>query len=72
MIKNNNILIAQGGGPTAVINQTLVGIIQAEKKLNSKVYGSLNGVNGIINNKIMTLVQSITECKRICISMTFY
>ncbi len=62
MIKNNNILIAQGGGPTAVINQTLVGIIQAEKKLNSKVYGSLNGVNGIINNKII-LLNKISENK---------
>ena len=28
----NNILIAQGGGPTNVINQSLVGIIINEKK----------------------------------------
>ena len=29
---NNNILIAQGGGPTNVINQSLVGVIINEVK----------------------------------------
>ena len=32
----NNILIAQGGGPTNVINQSLVGIIINEKKKTQK------------------------------------
>ena len=31
MKTNNNILIAQGGGPTNVINQSLSGIIISEK-----------------------------------------
>ena len=31
MLSNNNILIVQGGGPTNVINQSLVGIIKQEK-----------------------------------------
>ena len=35
MLRNNNILIAQGGGPTNVINQSLAGIIVGEKKRNS-------------------------------------
>ena len=55
MISNRNILIAQGGGPTNVINMSLVSIIQEEKKLKSSVIGSLNGVNGIINNNFMNL-----------------
>ncbi len=55
MFNNNNILIAQGGGPTNVINQSLVGIIISEKKNNTKIYGSINGVNGIVNNKFRTL-----------------
>ncbi len=62
MNSNNNILIAQGGGPTAVINQTLVGIIKAEKKLKSRIYGALNGVNGVINNKFF-LLNKISENK---------
>ena len=36
MVSNNNILIAQGGGPTNVINQSLVGIVQQQKKYRSK------------------------------------
>ena len=36
MSSNNNILIAQGGGPTNVINQSLAGIIINEKKKNLK------------------------------------
>ena len=54
MSSNNNILIAQGGGPTNVINQSLAGIIINEKK-KSKIFGSINGVNGIINNNFITL-----------------
>ncbi len=55
MTSNNNILIAQGGGPTNVINQSLIGIIQEEKKNKSKIFGSINGVNGIINNNFKLL-----------------
>ena len=55
MVSNKNILIAQGGGPTNVINQSLVGIIQQEKKYKSKILGSINGVNGIINNRFISL-----------------
>ena len=55
MVSNKNILIAQGGGPTNVINQSLVGIIQQEKKYKSKIFGSVNGVNGIINNRFISL-----------------
>jgi 6-phosphofructokinase 1 len=55
MSSNNNILIAQGGGPTNVINQSLVGIIINEKKKKSNIFGSINGVNGIINNKFKLL-----------------
>ena len=41
MSSNNNILIAQGGGPTNVINQSLAGIIINEKKKNLKFLGLL-------------------------------
>ena len=55
MPNNNNILIAQGGGPTNVINQSLAGIIINEKRNKSKIFGSVNGVNGIINNNFIKL-----------------
>ena len=55
MLRNNNILIAQGGGPTNVINQSLAGIIVGEKKRNSNIIGAINGVRGIIENKFFKL-----------------
>ncbi len=52
-----NMLIAQGGGPTAVINSSLAGAIKAAKGYSNidRIYGSLNGVNGIINENIVDL-----------------
>ena len=54
MVSDNNILIAQGGGPTNVINQSLAGII-TEAKGKYNIFGSINGVNGIINSKFISL-----------------
>lgn len=55
MSNRNNILIAQGGGPTNVINQSLVGIIINEKKKGANIIGSIKGVNGIVNNNFKSL-----------------
>ena len=55
MQSNNNILIAQGGGPTNVINQSLVSIINGEKNKNSNILGAINGVRGIIDNNFIKL-----------------
>lgn len=50
------ILIAQGGGPTMVINKSLVGIIEEARK-KYQVFGALNGVRGIINNRFVDLTK---------------
>ena len=55
MQSNNNILIAQGGGPTNAINQSLVGILNGEKNKNSNIIGAINGVRGIIDNNFIKL-----------------
>ena len=55
MLSDNNILIAQGGGPTNVINSSLAGIIKEAKKKKFNIVGSLNGVNGVINSKFISL-----------------
>jgi 6-phosphofructokinase 1 len=51
------VLIAQGGGPTAVINQSLVGAVLAARKYPEveRIYGAINGVNGIINENLVDL-----------------
>lgn len=57
------VVIAQGGGPTAVINQSLVGAALESRKFPqiSKVYGAVGGVNGIINERFLDLTQETTH-----------
>ena len=52
-------LIAQGGGPTAVINQSLVGVVMEARKYPqiTKVYGAQKGIEGIINEQFIDLSQ---------------
>ncbi len=54
-MRADKILVAQGGGPTAVINQSLVGVITAAQKKFSKIYGARHGVRGIIDQSLVDL-----------------
>lgn len=58
-----NAIIAQGGGPTAVINQSLVGAIKEMKKHNEieKIYGAIHGVRGIIKENFLDLRKETEE-----------
>ena len=58
-----NILVAQGGGPTAVINQSLVGcVIEARKFAGvERVYGANHGVRGIVDEEFLDLTQETTH-----------
>jgi 6-phosphofructokinase 1 len=62
-VLQGKVLVAQGGGPTAVINQSLVGaVLEARKFRNvSLVYGALHGVRGIIDEKFVDLTQETTH-----------
>ncbi|PTT87172.1 6-phosphofructokinase [Pelomonas sp. HMWF004] len=57
------ILVAQGGGPTAVINQSLVGVVlEARRQAGvGKVYGARHGVRGIINEDFVDLTQETSH-----------
>jgi len=57
------VLVAQGGGPTAVINQSLVGVVVEARKFRqvTKIYGAINGVSGIVNENLMDLTQETTH-----------
>ena len=47
-----NVMVAQSGGPTVAINASLAGVIRgvmASEKYDT-VYGSVNGILGILNN----------------------
>lgn len=52
-----NILVAQSGGPSAAINATITGVIDAgiESDQIEHVYGALNGIKGVLNENFVML-----------------
>ena len=60
---SSKILIAQGGGPTAVINQSLVGAVLAARRYRQidRVYGARHGVRGIVNEDLVDLSQETSD-----------
>ena len=52
-----NILVGQSGGPTAVINSSLAGIISAafDSSEIETVYGALYGIEGFLDNQVLNL-----------------
>lgn len=59
----NKVLVAQGGGPTAVINQSMVGAVTESRKfLNvDQIYGAFHGVRGIVDEEFLDLTQETTH-----------
>ena len=61
-----NILVAQSGGPTAVINASLAGVI--DEALNNgcieEIYGGLNGVLGILQERLIDLAEEPQQAIR--------
>ncbi|MEG2031801.1 MAG: 6-phosphofructokinase, partial [Janthinobacterium sp.] len=60
---SGKILVAQGGGPTAVINQSLVGVVLESRRFQhvTRVYGALHGVRGIVNEEFVDLTQETSH-----------
>ncbi len=52
-----NCIIAQSGGPTAVINQSLCGVIQEAQghKEIEGIYGARNGILGLLKEELIDL-----------------
>jgi 6-phosphofructokinase len=50
-------LVGQSGGPTAVINQSLVGVIEASRASDAitAVYGAVHGIQGVLEGKLVDL-----------------
>lgn len=56
MIIKGNILVGQSGGPTAVINSSLAGVLNAGRELGAeKIYAMENGIEGLLSEKIIDL-----------------
>ena len=54
---NGNLLVAQSGGPTAVINASVAGVIQeaGRHECIEEIYGGLNGIWGILREELIDL-----------------
>lgn len=58
-----NCMVAQSGGPTVAINASLAGVIEGvnSSSMYDTVYGSLNGITGILNNHLLNLTELMHE-----------
>ena len=54
---NGNLLVAQSGGPTCVINSSIAGVITEAGRHEAieEIYGGLNGILGILNEQLIDL-----------------
>ena len=57
------ILVAQGGGPTAVINQSLVGVVLEARRFGNveRIYGAHHGVRGILHEDFVDLTRETSH-----------
>ena len=62
-MSSRKILVAQGGGPTAVINQSLAGVVLEARRHHGieQVYGAMHGVRGIVNEDFTDLTQETSH-----------
>src|SRR5579863_7846933 len=52
-----NLLVAQSGGPTAVINASVAGVVQeaGRNECIEEIYGGLNGILGLLNEQLIDI-----------------
>lgn len=48
-------IVAQFGGPTSVINRTLIGVADELRKKDIEVWGPIRGIDGVIKNDFLIL-----------------
>ena len=62
-MSQGKVLVAQGGGPTAVINQSMAGVVLEARKFPGVelVYGARHGVRGIIHEDFVDLAQETSH-----------
>ena len=74
MMKANNMVIAQSGGPSMVINASLVGAVLAARSKATgakigKIYGAVHGIAGILKGEYLDL-RKVSEKKLQAIAVT--
>ena len=55
-----NVIVGQSGGPTAVINSSLLGVFKTAKDRGAdKVYGMVHGIKGLLDGDIVDMSTQI-------------
>lgn len=64
-MQKTNIIVGQSGGPTAAINASLSGVIRQAMRSEEigEVYGMLNGVEGLLQRRIINLRNSMKDAE---------
>lgn len=68
-----NVIVGQSGGPTAVINASLYGVIKeglAHGDEIGHVYGMVNGIEGFLQDKYMDLGEELSDEERELLKVT--
>ena len=63
-MNKKNILVGQSGGPTAVINGSLYGVICEGARHSDAVgcvYGMINGIEGFLADSYMNLSETLSD-----------
>ena len=51
-----NVIVGQSGGPTSVINSSLLGVYKTAKDRGAdKVYGMVHGIKGLLDKDVVDL-----------------
>lgn len=60
---SKNVLLAQSGGPTAVINSSIVGAFDAAKENSNidKIFASMGGIEGVLQENFVDLTEVSDE-----------
>ena len=57
-MSRKNLIVGQSGGPTAVINSSLYGVVSEgmrHPEAIEHVYGMINGIEGFLNDQVMDM-----------------
>ena len=61
-MEQQNVLVGQSGGPTAVINASLAGVYQNAARRGARhIYGMRNGVQGLLEERIVDLNDKVPD-----------
>ena len=65
-MRTYNVVVGQSGGPTPVINASLLGVVEQALKSEQvdRIYGTSNGLSGILRNELICLNGKLSQIRQ--------